>query len=218
MIKGLAAGTVNAGFAMLSGAAIPAAAMVGASAMVGFIGIGISLVLFVLALRHLGTARTSAYFSLAPFIGAVLAIGLLHEAVSVNLALAVLLRWGSGYGCISPNATSMSIRMRRSNTSTAIDTTRTTGTRMTGRSANRIRIGTATRRYATPTRITLTCITGMATAEPRHRRPVYWTPSDYWIGGGTPKLGWNNRRRKPGAKALSGLTETCGSAADPVTW
>ena len=91
MIKGLAAGTVNAGFAMLSGAAIPAAAIVGASAMVGFVGIGISLVLFVLALRHLGTARTSAYFSLAPFIGAVLAIGLLHEAVSVNLALAGLL-------------------------------------------------------------------------------------------------------------------------------
>ena len=91
MIKGLAAGTVNAGFAVLTGAAIPAAAIVGASAMVGFAGIGISLVLFVLALRHLGTARTSAYFSLAPFIGTVLAIGLLHEAVSVNLALAGLL-------------------------------------------------------------------------------------------------------------------------------
>ncbi|HEX9536169.1 MAG TPA: DMT family transporter, partial [Stellaceae bacterium] len=91
MIKGLAAGTVNAGFAVLTGAAIPAAATVGASAMVGFVGIGVSLVLFVLALRHLGTARTSAYFSLAPFIGAVLAIGLLHEAVSVNLALAGLL-------------------------------------------------------------------------------------------------------------------------------
>ena len=82
MIKGLAAGTVNAGLAVLGGAAIPAVAIVGASAMVGFVGIGISLVLFVLALRHLGTARTSAYFSLAPFIGAVLAIGLLHEAVT----------------------------------------------------------------------------------------------------------------------------------------
>jgi hypothetical protein len=76
---------------VLSGAAIPAAGVVGASAMVGFVGIGISLVLFVLALRHLGTARTSAYFSLAPFIGAVLAIGLLHEAVSVNIVFAGLL-------------------------------------------------------------------------------------------------------------------------------
>lgn len=51
--------------------------------------------LFVLGLRHLGSARTSAYFSLAPFIGALLAIGLLHEAVSVNLALAgVLMGFG----------------------------------------------------------------------------------------------------------------------------
>ncbi len=91
MIKGLAAGRLNAGLAMLTGAAIPAVAIVGAAAMVGFVAIGISLVLFVLALRHLGTARTSAYFSLAPFIGAVLAIGLLHEAVTLNLALAGLL-------------------------------------------------------------------------------------------------------------------------------
>ena len=91
MIKGLAAGTVNAGLAMLGGATIPAAGIVGASAMVGFLGIGISLVLFVLALRHLGTARTSAYFSLAPFIGAVLALGLLHENVTLDLVLAGLL-------------------------------------------------------------------------------------------------------------------------------
>lgn len=91
MIKGLAAGTVNAGLAVLGGTAIPAVRIAGASAMVGFAGIGISLVLFVLALRHLGTARTSAYFSLAPFIGAVLAIGLLHEGVTLNLVLAGLL-------------------------------------------------------------------------------------------------------------------------------
>ena len=66
MIKGLAAGTVNAGLAVLSGAAIPAAVIVGASAVVGFVGIGISLVLFVLALRHLGTARTQRLFFARP--------------------------------------------------------------------------------------------------------------------------------------------------------
>src|SRR5271166_1027863 len=48
MIKGLAAGTVNTGLAMLGGAAIPAAGIAGASAVVGFVGIGVSLVLFVL--------------------------------------------------------------------------------------------------------------------------------------------------------------------------
>ena len=90
-IKGLAAGTVNPGLAILSGAALPAASITGAMAIVGFFGIGVSLVLFVLALRHLGAARTGAYFSLAPFIGAVLAIGLLHETLTLNLVLAGLL-------------------------------------------------------------------------------------------------------------------------------
>src|SRR5207302_11111299 len=132
MIKGIAAGTVNAGVAMLSGAAIPAAPIVGASAVVGFAGIGISLVLFVLALRHLGTARTSAYFWLAPFIGAVLAIGLLHEAVSVSLVLACLLM---GFGLWMHLAERHEHPHEALDTSTAIDTTRITGTRMTGRSA-----------------------------------------------------------------------------------
>jgi drug/metabolite transporter (DMT)-like permease len=91
MIKGLAAGTVNTGLATLSGAPVPASGATGAATIVGFFGIGVSLVLFVLALRHLGTARTGAYFSLAPFIGAVLAIGLLHEALALNLVLAGLL-------------------------------------------------------------------------------------------------------------------------------
>jgi drug/metabolite transporter (DMT)-like permease len=90
-IKGLAAGTVNTGLAILSGAALPAAGITGAVAIVGFFGIGVSLVLFVLALRHLGTARTGAYFSLAPFIGAVLAIGVMHETLTLNLVLAGLL-------------------------------------------------------------------------------------------------------------------------------
>ena len=95
-IKGLAAGTVNTGLAILSGAALPAAGITGAMAIVGFFGIGVSLVLFVLALlvlalRHLGAARTGAYFSLAPFIVAVLAIGPLHETLTLNLVLAGLL-------------------------------------------------------------------------------------------------------------------------------
>ena len=58
-----------------------------AAAIVGFLGVGVSLVLFVLALRHLGAARTGAYFSLAPFIGALVAIVLLHDPLSVRLVL-----------------------------------------------------------------------------------------------------------------------------------
>lgn len=79
IIKGLVAGGVNVSLALLSGSALPSAGAIGAAALVGFFGVGVSLVLFVLALRHLGTARTGAYFSLAPFIGAVVALALLHE-------------------------------------------------------------------------------------------------------------------------------------------
>ena len=61
------------------------------AAVIGLLGVGVSLVLFVIALRHLGTARTGAYFSLAPFIGSVLALLLLREPVTLNLVLAGLL-------------------------------------------------------------------------------------------------------------------------------
>ncbi|MBP6564968.1 MAG: DMT family transporter, partial [Burkholderiales bacterium] len=49
---------------------------------------GVSLALFVLALRHLGAARTAAYFSLAPFVGALLAVVLLDEPVTARLIAA----------------------------------------------------------------------------------------------------------------------------------
>ena len=66
-----------------------------ASAIVGFLGYGVSLALFVLGLRHLGTARTGAYFSLAPFVGAVLAVVILHEPLSTHLLVAgVLMGFG----------------------------------------------------------------------------------------------------------------------------
>ncbi|HET9149139.1 MAG TPA: EamA family transporter, partial [Alphaproteobacteria bacterium] len=58
------------------------------AAAVGFFGYGVSLVLFILSLRHLGTARTGAYFSTAPFIGSIVAIPLLGETPSLRLAAA----------------------------------------------------------------------------------------------------------------------------------
>ncbi|MFY8100989.1 MAG: EamA family transporter, partial [Allorhizobium sp.] len=73
------------------GAAIPDMTVIAAGAVVGFLGIGVSLVMFMLGLRHLGTARTGAYFSLAPFIGALIAVTVLREAPSVSLLVAAFL-------------------------------------------------------------------------------------------------------------------------------
>jgi drug/metabolite transporter (DMT)-like permease len=91
MIKGLVAGTVNMTLALLNGAALPALSTAMAIAVVGFLGVGVSLVMFVQALRHLGTARTGAYYSLAPFIGATLAIVLLSEPITLKLVVAAAL-------------------------------------------------------------------------------------------------------------------------------
>jgi drug/metabolite transporter (DMT)-like permease len=91
MAKGLAAGAVNLVLALAGGAALPAAAPLLGAALVGFLGYGVSLVLFVLALRHLGTARTGAYFSTAPFIGAALAVIIFGEPVTAQLIAAAIL-------------------------------------------------------------------------------------------------------------------------------
>jgi len=84
-IKGLAAGAVNLGLAFAQGAPLPAPGVVIGAGVVGFFGYGLSLVLFVLALRHLGTARTGAYFSTAPFLGAALALAMFAEPVTLPL-------------------------------------------------------------------------------------------------------------------------------------
>jgi drug/metabolite transporter (DMT)-like permease len=88
MLKGLVAGTVNLLLSLLNGAIPPLAWTVLAVGLIGFLGYGVSLVLFVLSLRYLGTARTGAYFSLSPFVGAVLAILMLGEPPSVLLLIA----------------------------------------------------------------------------------------------------------------------------------
>lgn len=86
-VKGLVAGVVNLTLAFILGASLPAWPSLAGAMMVGFLAYGVSLALFVVSLRHLGTARTGAYFSVAPFFGAVLAIAL-GEPVTVPLLVA----------------------------------------------------------------------------------------------------------------------------------
>jgi drug/metabolite transporter (DMT)-like permease len=52
------------------------------------LGYGVSLALYVVALRHLGAARTGAYFSTAPFLGAVVSIFALGESLTLGLVIA----------------------------------------------------------------------------------------------------------------------------------
>lgn len=90
MIKGLAAGGVNTAIALAAGATVSTRSIMPALVL-GFLSYGLSLVLFVMALRGLGTARTSAYFSTAPFVGAALSLLIFRESPSLLFLAAVLL-------------------------------------------------------------------------------------------------------------------------------
>jgi drug/metabolite transporter (DMT)-like permease len=89
--KGLVAGVFNISVALLLGDQFPRAAVISGALGVGFVGYGVSLALFVLALRKIGTARTSAYFSVAPFVGAILSLLLFNEFQSPLTAVAGVL-------------------------------------------------------------------------------------------------------------------------------
>ena len=90
-LKGLAAGSINMALAIHLGTQLPAASAIAAAGLVGFLGYGVSLVLFIVALRHLGTARTGAYFSVAPFFGATLALLVLGEETTAFVWIAAAL-------------------------------------------------------------------------------------------------------------------------------
>jgi drug/metabolite transporter (DMT)-like permease len=90
-IKGLVAGLVNTTLGFLLHPSLPLPGALLAAALVGFIGYGLSLALFVVALRHLGTARTAAYFSLAPFLGAGASILIMQEPVAAEIVVAGVL-------------------------------------------------------------------------------------------------------------------------------
>ncbi|MEP6634662.1 MAG: DMT family transporter [Luteimonas sp.] len=87
-IKGGVAGTINVGAALVLGARLPDAFHLASAGVIGLAGYGISLAAFVLALRHLGAARTGAYFSTAPFVGAAFSLLLLRETPSTGFWIA----------------------------------------------------------------------------------------------------------------------------------
>lgn len=83
-VKGMVSGAVNLALALAMGASLPGLSDLASAMAVGLFAYGISLALFVTGLRHLGTARTGAYFSVAPFFGALLAV-LMGDPVTIPL-------------------------------------------------------------------------------------------------------------------------------------
>jgi drug/metabolite transporter (DMT)-like permease len=91
MTKGLSAGSFNLALGLALGGTLPAPGTAVSAVALGFFAYGVSLVLFIYALRHLGAARTGAHFSTAPFIGAAIAVPLLGEPLTPGLIAATSL-------------------------------------------------------------------------------------------------------------------------------
>ena len=100
MWKGLVAGGVNTALGFALAPAMPDGSWL-VVLVVGAIGYGVSLVLYVRALRHLGTARTAAHFGTAPFFGAALAIVVLGEPLTWVVAAAFALAAGGTWLALS---------------------------------------------------------------------------------------------------------------------
>lgn len=95
-IKGLAAGSVNTGLALAAGGQWPDLANLAGAMTLGFFSYGLGLVLFIFALRHLGTARTGAYYSTAPFIGAIFATAVFSAPLTWSILIAgILMAFGA---------------------------------------------------------------------------------------------------------------------------
>jgi drug/metabolite transporter (DMT)-like permease len=92
--KGLVAGPASIALGLWNGATLPSMPIVAAAMIVGFFGYGLSLVLYILALRDLGTARTAAYFASAPFLGALAALTLGAPLTLSLLAAGALIAFG----------------------------------------------------------------------------------------------------------------------------
>lgn len=93
-VKGMAAGSVNLVLAFALGDRLPDWLTTAAAMGVGLLAYGVSLVLFVVGMRHLGTARSGASFSVAPFFGALIALASGEPLTSRLTVAAVLMAIG----------------------------------------------------------------------------------------------------------------------------
>ncbi len=89
MVKGFGAGTVSLIISLLTAAEFPGLKQVFSALLLGAFSYGFSIVLFILALRQLGVARTSAFFGSAPFIGSIISIMVFGEIPTLQFFISL---------------------------------------------------------------------------------------------------------------------------------
>lgn len=90
VIKGIFSGLGSLGIALCQGEAIPNPGSIACMLVLGFVAYGLSIVFYIYAQRDLGAAKTSAYYAIAPFIGAALSLVIFAEWPSYVFVAALL--------------------------------------------------------------------------------------------------------------------------------
>ena len=89
VIKGVFSGLGSLVIAVFMGMGSPTAAEIAGALALGFVSYGMSLFFYISAQGSLGAAKVSAYYAMAPFIGAFLSLALLGEPLTEMFALAL---------------------------------------------------------------------------------------------------------------------------------
>lgn len=90
-IKGCFSGLGSLCVALILGERVPAFKWLVAVLILGFVAYGFSIHFYIMAQKHLGAAKTSAYYSIAPFLGVAFSVVLLRERPGVQFFVACLI-------------------------------------------------------------------------------------------------------------------------------
>lgn len=90
-IKGIGSGLGSLILGLATGERLPAVKYILLSMLLGFVAYGLSIFFYIRAQKDLGAAKTSAYYAIAPFVGAFLSFLVLHEPLSAQYLIALVL-------------------------------------------------------------------------------------------------------------------------------
>ena len=96
VLKGIFSGLGSLIIALIKSEVMPGISYIAAALLLGFVAYGLSIFLYVRAQNVLGAAKTSAYYAVAPFVGAFLSFVFLREKLSwIYLAALIVMIAGS---------------------------------------------------------------------------------------------------------------------------
>ena len=90
-LKGLGSGTGSYVVALVMGEKLPEAKYIFFAGVLGFVAYGLSIFTYIRAQRYLGAAKTSAFYAIAPFIGAAFAFALLGDELTWKYLIALII-------------------------------------------------------------------------------------------------------------------------------